>query len=339
MNVRGRGENMSVTKKDIADYLGISRTAVSLVLNNSPSSTISEETREMILKAARELGYKDQSVFPKILYILYNREPDDPLFVSDLKNIERASSNYEYGLIFLHIRSNAKDFVKLQKILEKKEIAGVILIGVIDDDILHIMEQSGVPYVVYSSVAKENLNVIEPDVVKIAYECTKHLISLGHKDIALFTGSLLVNVHQKTLAGYKLALEEAEIPFNKLLVQVSKEEDGYELCSRMEMLEIPYTAAFCVNTLIQFGALQWLKERGISVPGEISLVGWGLTELVKMSTPKLTTFYVDPSETVVVVERLQEIIKNRDAERKTIYLNNIKLFEGGTASLCRERES
>jgi len=193
--------------------------------------------------------------------------------------------------------------------------------------------------VVYSSVAKENLNVIEPDVVKIAYECTKHLISLGHKDIALFTGSLLVNVHQKTLAGYKLALEEAEIPFNKLLVQVSKEEDGYELCSRMEMLEIPYTAAFCVNTLIQFGALQWLKERGISVPGEISLVGWGLTELVKMSTPKLTTFYVDPSETVVVVERLQEIIKNRDAERKTIYLNNIKLFEGGTASLCRERES
>jgi len=339
MNVRGRGENMSVTKKDIADYLGISRTAVSLVLNNSPSSTISEETREMILKAARELGYKDQSVFPKILYILYNREPDDPLFVSDLKNIERASSNYEYGLIFLHIRSNAKDFVKLQKILGKKEIAGVILIGVIDDDILHIMEQSGVPYVVYSSVAKENLNVIEPDVVKIAYECTKHLISLGHKDIALFTGSLLVNVHQKTLAGYKLALEEAEIPFNKLLVQVSKEEDGYELCSRMEMLEIPYTAAFCVNTLIQFGALQWLKERGISVPGEISLVGWGLTELVKMSTPKLTTFYVDPSETVVVVERLQEIIKNRDAERKTIYLNNIKLFEGGTASLCRERES
>ena len=339
MNVRGRGENMSVTKKDIADYLGISRTAVSLVLNNSPSSTISEETREMILKAARELGYKDQSVFTKILYILYNREPDDPLFVSDLKNIERASSNYEYGLIFLHIRSNAKDFVKLQKILGKKEIAGVILIGVIDDDILHIMEQSGVPYVVYSSVAKENLNVIEPDVVKIAYECTKHLISLGHKDIALFTGSLLVNVHQKTLAGYKLALEEAEIPFNKLLVQVSKEEDGYELCSRMEMLEIPYTAAFCVNTLIQFGALQWLKERGISVPGEISLVGWGLTELVKMSTPKLTTFYVDPSETVVVVERLQEIIKNRDAERKTIYLNNIKLFEGGTASLCRERES
>jgi len=99
----------------------------------------------MILKAARELGYKDQSVFPKILYILYNREPDDPLFVSDLKNIERASSNYEYGLIFLHIRSNAKDFVKLQKILGKKEIAGVILIGVIDDDILHIMEQSGVP--------------------------------------------------------------------------------------------------------------------------------------------------------------------------------------------------
>ncbi|MGZ9585912.1 LacI family DNA-binding transcriptional regulator [Paenibacillus marinisediminis] len=329
---------MTVTKKDIADYLGISRTSVSLVLNNTPSSTVSEETRDLILKAAKELGYRDETVLPKILYILYNRECDDPLYVSDIKNIERASSNYEYGLIFMHIRSKINDFMKVQNFLGKKEAAGVILIGSVDDDILYVMEQSGVPYVVYGSVKQKNINIIEPDVVKISYECTKHLIMLGHKQIALLSGSLETSVHQKTLMGYQQALEEYDIPFNKELVQVSQNEDGYELCTRMEILEIPYTAAFSVNTAIQFGALQRLKDRGISVPNEISLIGWGLTELVRRSTPKLTTYYIDATEAVTVVDRLHDMICHKNAEPKTIYLTNVKFFEGETVSFCRKSQ-
>lgn len=329
---------MTVTKKDIADYLGISRTSVSLVLNNTPSSTVSEETKGLILKAAKELGYRDQTVSPKILYILYNRERDDPLYISDLKNIEHASSDYEYGLIFMHIRSNINDFMKVQNFLGKKEAAGVILIGSVDDDILHVLEQSGVPYVVYGSVKQKNINIIEPDVVKVAYECTKHLIMLGHKQIALLSGSLETSVHQKTLMGYQKALKKYDIPFNKELVQVSQNEDGYELCTRMEILEIPYTAAFCVNTAIQFGALQRLKDRGIHVPNEISLMGWGLTELVRMSTPKLTTYYIDAAEAVTVVDRLHDMISHKNTETKSIYLTNVKLFEGETVSFCRHKQ-
>ncbi len=326
---------MTVTKKDIADYLGISRTAVSLVLNNTPSSTVAEETKSLILKAAKELGYRDQTVIPKILYILYNRERDDPLYISHLENIERVSSDHEYGLIFMHIRSNINDFMKVQNFLGKKEAAGVIVMGSIDDDILHVLEQSGVPYVVYGSVNQTNINIIEPDVVNIAYECTMHLLMLGHKQIALLSGSLETSVHQKTLQGYQKALEKYNIPFNKELVQVSQNEDGYELCTRMEILEIPYTAAFCVNTAIQFGALQRLKDRGISVPNEVSLIGWGLTELVRMSTPKLTTYYIDAAEAVTVVDRLHDLICHKNPEPKTIYLTNVKLFEGESVSFCR----
>lgn len=326
---------MPVTKKDIADYLGISRTAVSLVLNNTPNSTISEETRNNILRAAKELGYRDGEVSPKLCYILCNRGQDDPLYATDLHLIENAASRLDYRLLFMNLGSSNKDLFRLEKCLGNQEIAGVILSGDVDERILDIVEKSGVPYVVFSSLENENVNVVEPDVEAIARECTRYLIELGHRQIALFSGRLDMLVHAKTLEGYRKALEEAEIPFDKSLVQVSKDEDGFELCCRMEALDIPYTAAFCANTLIQFGALQWLKDQGIAVPADKSLIGWGMTKLVRMSMPQLTTFYIPQEEKESVVYRLQEVIDDKEAKPKKVYLTKVKLFEGGTAAPCR----
>lgn len=323
---------MAVTKKDIADYLGISRTAVSFVLNNTPNSTVSEETRNNIVRAARELGYRETEVSPKVCYILYNRDAEDPLYVSDLKLVENMASRHDYRLLYMTIGANAKDYKRLEKSLGNKEIEGVLITGDVDDKVLDILEQSGVPYVVFSSLENPNVNSVEPDVAKIAMECTNHLIELGHRHIALLSGGLDQLVHQKTLEGYKNALKDAGIPYDKSLVQVSKEENGYELCQRMEMLEISYTAAFCVNTLIQFGALQRLKDNGIQVPRDISLISWGMTDLVRMSMPQLTTYYFDIKEKGIVVDRLIDLIKHGNAERKTIYMTNVKLFEGGTTA-------
>ncbi|GIP31093.1 LacI family DNA-binding transcriptional regulator [Paenibacillus sp. J2TS4] len=330
---------MTVTKKDIADHLGISRTAVSLVLNNTPNSTVSEDTRHIILKAAKELGYRDNEIYPKICYILYNREPDDPLYIHDLRMIENVASQNDYRLIFMNVRSTINDFATLSKYLSNKEVSGVVISGDIDDDILDILEESGVPYVVYSGLDKENVNVIVTDVVNIAYEATKYLTDLGHQRIALFSGTLDTLVHQDTLKGYIKALEEAGLPYDKSLVQVSKEEDGHELANRMAVLEIDYTAAFCVNSVIQFGALQKLKDLGLQVPKDISLVGWGYSELLKMSVPPLTSFYTDSSEKEIVVDRLIEIITEGDKDPRTIYLKSIKLYEGGTVSSFGQRSN
>ncbi|WP_158289398.1 LacI family DNA-binding transcriptional regulator [Paenibacillus flagellatus] len=329
---------MPVTKKDIADYLGISRTAVSLVLNNTPNSTISEETRANILRAAKELGYRDAEVSPKLCYILCNRSSEDPLYVTDLKLIERVASRHDYRLLFMNIGSTHKDYTRLEKCLGNKEISGVVLSGDIDERMLDIMERSGVPYVVFSSLEHDNVNIVEPDVVKIAYECTNHLIAHGHRRIALFSGKIDTPVHRKSLEGYRKALLDAGIPYDVSLVQVSKEEDGYELCGRMDALDIPYTAAFCVNTLIQFGALQRLKDSGVHVPSEKSLIGWGMTDLVRMSMPPLTAFHIDPAEKESVIFRLLDVIDGKDEERKRVYLTDVKLFEGGTVAFCRNSQ-
>ena len=323
---------MMVTKKEIADYLGVSRTAVSLVLNNAPNHTISAKTRKDILEAAKKLGYRHSQVQPKLCFILYNRESEDPLYMSELNTIENIAKKNGYWLLYINIKLDSEDFHKLPEFLGSQEISGIVLTGDIDDHIIRLVEESSVPYVVFSSYFKENMNIIVSDMEKLAYQATNYLISYGHEKITLYSGNLKTPVHQQTLSGYKKALAEKNIGFDPSYVQVSNEEDGYELASRMELLGIPYTAAICVNTLIQFGAIQYLKDTGKQVPLDISLIGLGYNEIVKMSHPKLTTMFINNEEKEIVVNRLIDLIKHKDKERKIIYLEKGNLFEGDTVT-------
>lgn len=136
-----------VTKKAIADYLGISRTAVSLVLNNTPNSTVSTETRDKILKASRELGYRELEVNPKLCFILYNREANDPRYMGDLHIIEEAASKNGYGLMFTNITDQPESLTKLQKLLDSHEIDGFILTGDVDEQLIDRFNESGARYI------------------------------------------------------------------------------------------------------------------------------------------------------------------------------------------------
>lgn len=323
---------MSVTKKEIAEYLGVSRSAVSLVLNNAPGSTISEKTRQRILQAARELGYDGADVTPKLCFILYGRAPDDPRYMYDLATIEQAASRHHFSLLFMNVQADAEGLEKMRKAVLSKEAEGYFVTGDLDDKAIDLITEAKVPYLFYGGIPREGTNSIVMDHEKGAYEAVKYLLSFGHKRIAFFSGNLNIPIHQKNLNGYYRALEEAGIPLDKSLVQASSGEDGYELCARMNVLDIGYTAVFSVNTVIQFGALQWLKEHGVQVPGEVSLVGYGFSELAKLSKPPLTTFYVAPASRELAVNRMIEMIRRKDLEPQVTYLTEMECFPGETVA-------
>jgi DNA-binding LacI/PurR family transcriptional regulator len=325
---------MAVTKKEIAERVGVSRSAVSLVLNNTPNSTISEETRKKIWQAAEELGYQETTTTPKLCFILYGRSPDDPRYMHDLKVVEHAASKNNFATLFMNVPASPAGHQKLQKFLDKREVAGTIVTGDLDDTVIRIVQNANEPYLFYGGTMKEDANIIVLDHRMGAYEAVKQLTSLGHKRIAFFSGRLDIAVHMQNLNGYYQALEEAGLPVDKSLIQASKEEDGYELASRLGLLGIDYTAIFCVNTVIQFGALQWLKENGVSVPSDVSIIGYGFSELVKLSKPELSTVYVDQQEKEKIVTELLDIMrKRRNASPRLTYLSEMTIHKGGTISI------
>ncbi|WP_214630263.1 LacI family DNA-binding transcriptional regulator [Paenibacillus agaridevorans] len=324
---------MTVRKKDIADYLGVSRATVSMAFNNSPSSTISEETRARILQAAKELGYKDTNLNSNIAFIIYNRPSNDPRYLHDLKVIERSVREYHYHLLFMNISSHPSEKLSLLQFIKTSEPKGLIITGDLDHEIISMIKSAGVPYVIYGGpIMEEEFNIL-PDHKKGAYEAVKYLIKLGHKRIALFNGSLDFEVHRLAVDGYIQALEEHGLQIDKTLIQISKEEDGYEICGRMTALNIEYSAAYCANTVIQFGVLQRLKEDKIQVPLEKSLIGYGYTDLNHISVPALTSIYVDWLEKDKVVSQLIKVINNPNRAKEILYLSEMKLFEGETVSL------
>lgn len=326
---------MTVTKKAIADHLGISRTAVSLALNNAKNSTLSQETKEKILKAAKELGYNvGNEVNKKICFVLCDADAYDPKYIQNIRKVEGLINRHGYKLVLMNVQMNRpEDFEKLADYIRDDEVAGVILTGAINDNVIDYIDKSGVPYVFHAVTEREDINLITHDNEKAGYEITKYLIRFGHRKIALFTGSLNKLIHQQFCNGYRMALEEDGIEFGKSMIQIDTEEDGYEMCGRMKILDIDYTAVVCANTVIQFGALQRLKEYGIDVPRQVSIIGYGYTELIKICKPQLTVFAYETSKVAsTVVDRLMSTINEKDNERKKILISDIKLYEGGTVA-------
>jgi DNA-binding LacI/PurR family transcriptional regulator len=324
---------MAVTKKEIAERVGVSRSAVSLVLNNTPSGTISEETRKRILQAAAELGYEETAPTPKICFVLYGRSPDDPRYMHDLNVVEQAASARNYATMYMNVPATTAGHQKLQRFLEKREAGGMIITGDLDDTLIRLVEGAQLPYLFYGGTIKEDANIVVLDHRKAAYEAVKHLLSLGHRRIAFFSGRMDASVHVHNLNGYYQAFQEAGIPIDKSMIQINVEEDGYELAARVHALDIACTAIFCVNTVIQFGALQWLSENGIAVPSQCSLIGCGYSELVKLSKPELTTVYVDQKEKEKIVTELLDIMKKgKKAAPRLTYLSETTFHMGGTAA-------
>lgn len=322
---------MSVKMKDIAEYLGLSKSTVSLALNNTPGSTISTETRNKVVQAAKELGYKGRVFIPQIAFVIYHRQMNDPRYLTMLAEVEKSLREYHYNLLYKSINSHA-DLEEFAQFLERGEVAGVLVTGEIDDAIVDLNKKVNIPCLFIGDIDREDLYVVTSDYRKGAYDATKYLLSLGHRKIAFLSGRLDLLVHRRGLDGYLEALEEAGVELDKSLIQVSNDEDGYELCGRMDMLNIDYSAAFCVNTIIQFGVLQRLKEKGVRVPEEISLIGYGQSYLAQTSIPPLTTLNWDDAYYEIATNRLMDMIRNPDLPMEQLLLQHTTLNEGSTCA-------
>lgn len=318
---------MTVTKQQIADYLGISRSAVSIALNDTPGGTLAQKTREKIWQAARELGYKETAATPKVAYILHGREADDPRYLSNLRVAEEMAAAHGYAMLLKSVRDIAQHPAVLSDFVQMYNVSGVIVTGVLNDALIDQATQLNIPTLFYGFTERRDLPAMVPDFEQVAYKAVNYLISLGHEKIALFAGRL----YAVLMRGYRRALEEAGLPIDKSLIQISMEENGYEMSARAQLLELAFTAAFCGNNIIHFGVLQHLKEQGRAVPGEISLISHGCSELARASVPNLTGMYLSNSGIEQTVVRLIDLIDGKGTERQTVLLSDFAFYPGGTA--------
>ncbi len=292
---RRTGPSPRPTIRDVAARAGVSKTLVSLALQNAPR--VAPATRQVILEAAEELGYRRNAAARALGA---HRTRTIGVFVLDLHNpitadvldaVQAEARRRDYRtIVVVGSDDDAAERAELEKLLEFR-VEGIIALGhrlpdgareAITADCPAVIigsEQQGIPY----------LGSMCNDDVLGAGLAVDHLVGLGHERIAHVDGGPST-VARDRRRGYRDAMRRHGLGDSLTVVTGSFTEDGgYRGASRALDAADPPTALFVVNDLAAMGAMAAVADRGLSVPEDVSVVGYDGTRLAGIRPLGLTT--------------------------------------------------
>jgi len=335
-----------VTMQQVAERAGVSRTTVSFVLNNTPNVNISPETRERILQAATDLNYARDFAATSLAtgrshtIALVMRQNLEELsvdaFLGGLINgVSRAINTDGYHLLFYAMRLDAPEGA-YSELIRSQRVDGLLLSGpVVNDPELMALHKSGVPIVVHGTPPLNHFFSVDVDNVASARSATEHLILLGHRRIALITnGPLTYTASRDRYQGYCQALEAANIlPADSLVAIGSFTDDsGYNAMLQLLSISPRPTAVFVASDVVALGAMRALKQHGLGIPQDLSIIGFDDIPLVKYLDPGLTTIRLPAIDLGFYAgQMLMKLIRGEPIQKKRIQLTSRLIIRDSTA--------
>jgi len=288
-----------VTIKDIAKKLNLSYSTVSLALNASPM--VSKNTMRRVKEAAKQMGYKPNALARALVLkrsgIIGIIVPDitNPFFSSIAFGAEQAAYKRGYNLLICNTEwDDELESYHLALVIEKK-IDGLLVASINKKNkILEDIIKEDLPLVFVSSpYPNAQCSFVGIDTELGGYLAGKHLVELGHRKIVFVGGTFNSFSVQQRFTGFKKALEEQKIPFNDeyILVGNFNIESGYKNGIKLLKEYSQVTAAMAADDLIAVGILKAMRERGVRVPQDFSLVGFDDIFIASLPGIDLTTVF------------------------------------------------
>ena len=291
---------MNLTITDIAKLANVSKSAVSIVLNNK--SGVSDETRKKILEIVKKYNYNPSQIAQSLVVRktksigLIITEIDNPFFTKVMKGVYDTCSEKGYSVL---IGSSELSPDKEKEIIENfksKRIDGFIISPLrgegVDYLYLSNLLKENMPFVMLRNVINYPINLVDIDNYKAAHEAVSYLIRLGHSEIAYFSGPVHSGHSIERFEGYKNALIENNIKIrdNLIIEAGSYLADGYrtgkQFISSVDNLP---SAVFCYNDLVAIGLMNALDESDIKIPDDISVMGFDNIDFSEYIKHPLTT--------------------------------------------------
>jgi DNA-binding LacI/PurR family transcriptional regulator len=308
-----------VTSLDVAKRAGVSRTTVSLVLNNIRRIQISEETRQKVLLAAEELGYVPNAAAQALarrrtqtIGLVLTRNPHhiafDAFINQILEGLIHSVHHYELRLLFDIVEPEHQLEAYLQ-LAHAHSIDGLILSGPrSDDEALRTLEQVDFPVVLMGHLPGADFYSVDVDNRAAARMAVEHLLGLGYTRVACITNAdLSYTAAEERLLGYRQALEAADLRYDSRLVRYGDftTQSGYQQMSDLLGSASEIQAVFCASDTVALGAKAAIRERGIDIPEGIALVGFDDLPFTRYIEPPLTTVRLPAQE---IARRASEIL-------------------------------
>ena len=312
---------MAMTIKDIARESGYAVGTVSRVLNNHPD--VSDKARAKIMEVVEKHHFKlnsnakhlKQQASNGIAIIVKGNQ--NMLFASIVEQMQGMIREKGYACLMYYIGEMEDELEQAVQVIVERRPMGILFLGSNLGYFKERFAEVKIPCVLVTnsgeSLGFENLSSVSTDDSEAAYAATCHLIGLGHRKIGILGGVLEKSRAAITrYIGCRRAFEELGIPFNAevqyepALFNISQ---GYEAMERLMDRMPELTAVFAMSDTMALGAIRAIRDRGLRVPEDVSVVGFDGIELGNYMSPKLTTIRQD-----------REIIAKRSVE---ILLGNI----------------
>ncbi|WP_019911290.1 LacI family DNA-binding transcriptional regulator [Paenibacillus sp. HW567] len=283
------------TIKDVAKLAGVALSTASYAMNGD--SKVSAKTREKVLEAARQLNYQKNGFAMDLkrsrtnTIALILRDLSGPYYSELIRSIQDVALSNSYDLIACS-SMGGKDSTAVKFLMEKRVDGAIVLAHNITDEILHAAGSSRFPIVVMDRlITGEGLINVVVDGEQGGYSATRHLIEKGHKEIAFVSGPANSYDNALRYQGFLRAMREAGLE-EKTKWKLSGgfiREGGYKATKMMLVQgELP-TAIFYANDEMAVGGMKALEEGGVSVPEELSVIGFDDIQLAEYIQPPMTT--------------------------------------------------
>jgi len=288
--------------KDVAALAGVSTTTVSFVMNDRVGANISPATRQRVLDAAAKLGYQPHAsarnlaggrshIVGLVIQQTTEQIAGDALLAQTLKGLSTAAREARYQVLIEPVAGNGA----YSDLLRSQRVDGIVMSGPRNDDAeLAALAADGFPIVLQGHRADLDVPSVDVDNRTGAREAIAHLVGLGHRRIACVTNAPLVyTAAAERRDGYLDALRDAGIEFDpELLVEAEfVAASGHAAVARL-VGRAAFTAIFVASDVVALGVLRALREAGLDVPGDVSVVGFDDVDLAEHFDPPLTTVRV-----------------------------------------------
>ena len=327
-NLEGKGARL--TLRDLARHAGVSPATVSLVLRKSP--LVADATRERVLESMRTLGY------------VYNRgaaslrtqrthtvgvainELHNPYFAELTAAIERALTRIGHSVFLSNSAEDPSHQDRFIDTMREYNADGLIICpaeGTTRASLQRIADL-GVPCVQISRfVEGVSLDFASNDHCKGTELATEHLISLGHRRIAMIGGTDRVSTGFERYQGYLNALKAHNLPADPAMILrcPAQRENGADAIEVLLKTASPPTAAVCYNDVVAFGVMLGLRKLGLEAGKDFAVAGCDDVKEAALWTPALTSVTIDTAAMgEAAAELLVRRIGNIRAPRRQIVL-------------------
>jgi DNA-binding LacI/PurR family transcriptional regulator len=322
------------TIKDVAKKAGVTIGTVSRVLNNK--KWVSDDCRNKVLVAIKDLHYKpqaharrlrqDHSSICGVIAPHHTAIFRSPFFTSIMEGLEEIAAEKQYRLLLHPLSETARAQVSYRTLLGDGSVDGMFVLNAWSTDAsIRELTEANVPFVLVNGkiTGPDEFPYVGFDNRGGVRKALQHLIDLGHERIAMINGRMTTTNAMERFQAFQDMLAEKKLEFHGEWIAEGgfEEEGGNQACRKILSAVRRPSAILCASDLMAIGAIRALKEKGISVPGDMSVVGFDNMEEAAYHEPPLTTVAFSAYEMgKIAASKMFQIIAKEPLTEKTTTL-------------------